>query len=75
LNTNDLNDITKVSMPFGKYKGRLIMDVPENYLLWLNKSGMPAGRLGVLLSLALEIKINGLEYLLEPLRNNDWTAQ
>lgn len=68
MDSNDLHDITKVSMPFGKYKGRLIMDVPENYLLWLNGSGMPAGRLGVLLSLALEVKINGLEYLLEPLR-------
>lgn len=70
MQTDDLNDIANTRMPFGKYKGRRIIDVPENYLLWLNKSGMPSGRLGVLLALTLEIKINGLEYLIDPLRDN-----
>ncbi len=55
-------------MPFGKYEGRVLMDIPEDYLLWLNKKGLPAGRLGLLLGLLLEIKINGLENLLTPLR-------
>lgn len=55
-------------MPFGKYEGRILMDIPEDYLLWLNKKGLPAGRLGQLLGLLLEIKINGLENLLHPLR-------
>ena len=75
MDSNDLADLAKISMPFGKYKGRLLMDVPENYLLWLNKNGMPAGRLGLLLSLTLEIKINGLDYLLEPLRANNRKPQ
>lgn len=70
MDSNDLAQLAKVSMPFGKYQGRLLMDIPEEYLLWFNKKGMPEGKLGQLLSLALEIRINGLEYLLEPLREH-----
>ena len=55
-------------MPFGKYQGRVIIDVPEEYLLWFAKKGFPEGRLGMLLALALEVKINGLEPIIEPLR-------
>ena len=65
---SDLLALTKEKMPFGKYQGRRLMDVPEEYLLWLNRQGMPKGQLGHLLSLSLEIKINGLEHLLTPLR-------
>jgi uncharacterized protein (DUF3820 family) len=65
---NDLLELTRMRMPFGKYEGRILMDIPEDYLLWLNKKGLPAGRLGLLLGLLLEIKINGLENLLTPLR-------
>lgn len=56
-------------MPFGKYGGRLIIDLPEEYLLWFSKKGFPENELGLLLALALEIKINGQEYLIDPLRN------
>ena len=64
----DLLALANDYMPFGKYQGRVIIDVPEEYLLWLAKKGFPEGRLGMLLALALEVKINGLEPIIEPLR-------
>ena len=63
-----LPDMVKMKMPFGKYKGTFISDLPVSYLEWFNREGFPAGRLGVLLATAYEIKLNGLEYLLAPLR-------
>lgn len=67
----DLLALANDFMPFGKYQGRIIIDVPEEYLLWFSKKGFPEGRLGMLLALALEIKINGLEYIIEPLKKKD----
>ena len=67
----DLLALANDFMPFGKYQGRIIIDVPEEYLLWFAKKGFPEGRLGMLLALALEIKINGLEYIIEPLKKKD----
>jgi|TARA_B110000211_G_scaffold217343_1_gene261131 uncharacterized protein (DUF3820 family) len=64
----DLLALANDYMPFGKYQGRVIIDVPEEYLLWFAKKGFPEGRLGMLLALALEVKINGLEPIIEPLR-------
>ncbi len=61
--------LTQLKMPFGKYQGRLIIDLPEEYLLWFAKKEFPKGELGVLMQLALEIKIEGLESLIDPLRN------
>jgi uncharacterized protein (DUF3820 family) len=55
-------------MPFGRYEGWLLADLPENYLLWMKQAGFPAGELGDLLALLLEMKTNGLEHLLRPLR-------
>jgi len=55
-------------MPFGKYKGRLLIDLPEPYVVWFAKQGFPAGELGKMLAIVHEIKVNGLEYLFEPLR-------
>ena len=55
-------------MPFGKYKDRLICDLPVAYLEWFQRKGFPKGKLGVLLATIYEIKINGLEDLLKPLK-------
>ncbi|BDS30312.1 DUF3820 family protein [Aeromonas caviae] len=56
-------------MPYGKYKGRRIIDIPEPYLVWMARSGFPAGTLGKSLALAYEIKLNGLESMIIPIIN------
>jgi len=58
-------------MPFGRYNGWLLMDLPETYLVWFRQKGFPKGELGSLLAAVLEIKTNGLEYLFEPLKTLD----
>ncbi len=64
----DLQLLVTREMPFGKYKGRLIADLPGNYLAWFARKGFPKSEMGRLLALALEIDHNGLSGLLEPLR-------
>jgi uncharacterized protein len=71
LDPHILVELVSTRMPFGKYKDRLLCDLPEPYLLWFNKSGFPSGRLGVLLSALYEIRLNGLQYLLKPLRDKN----
>ncbi len=63
-----LIELVAMPMPFGKYKGWKICDLPESYLVWFKQKGFPAGRLGMLLETMYEIKLNGLEYLLKPLK-------
>lgn len=58
-------------MPFGKYKGLLLIDLPEPYVVWFSQNGFPEGQLGQLLGLLYEIKVNGLEYLFDPLREKN----
>lgn len=60
-------------MPFGKYAGQRLMDLPEPYVVWFHQKGFPQGELGRMLGLAYEIKVNGLEQLLEPFRKNQST--
>lgn len=64
----DLRVLTTYKMPFGKYKDRVICDLPEYYLVWYRTKGWPAGKLGHLMATMYEIRVNGLEYLLKPLR-------
>lgn len=68
FNNEILIDLVKTKMPFGKFKNRLIADLPEFYLVWFKQKGFPNGKLGKMLELMYEIKLNGLEYLLNPLR-------
>jgi uncharacterized protein len=55
-------------MPFGKYKGTRLVDLPEPYVVWFSRKGFPEGELGEMLKLVYEIKLNGLEYLFAPER-------
>jgi len=66
-NNKILIELANYTMPFGKYKGWLLKDIPEYYLVWFKNKGFPKGKLGELLQLMLEIKSNGLDYLLVPL--------
>ncbi len=68
MNPEILTQLVKMEMPFGKYKGTKICNLPEKYLLWFRQQGFPKGNLGMLLETMLEIRINGLTYLLEPLK-------
>jgi uncharacterized protein len=68
MESDDLQKLVTWQMPFGKYKGRLIADLPGNYLHWFAREGYPAGELGRLLALMAEIDHNGLGELLTPLR-------
>ena len=67
---DDLTQLANTRMPFGKYKDHYLVDLPEAYLVWFGRQGFPAGKLGRMLEAVLEIKINGLEKLLVPLRKN-----
>jgi uncharacterized protein (DUF3820 family) len=68
FNKEDLVTIANMAMPFGKYKGRALIDLPEDYLLWFDKKGFPAGKLGMLMKLTLEIKCNGQDEVILPLK-------
>jgi len=63
-----LTELVKMKMPFGKYKDVLLCDLPVSYLEWFQRKGFPKGKLGMLLQTMHEIRINGLEYLLAPLK-------
>ena len=69
MKPEDLERLVTLEMPFGKYKGKLIADLPGNYLTWFAREGFPAGEIGRLLALMHEIDHNGLSDLLKPLRN------
>ena len=68
LGSETLLELVNTRMPYGKYKDRRLCDLPEPYLVWLHRNGFPPGKLGMLLAAIYEIKMNGLEYLLKPLK-------
>lgn len=69
-NPEILLQLVSMKMPFGKYKGRILCNLPAFYLEWFARKGFPQGKLGVLLNTMYEIKLNGLEYLLDPLKSD-----
>ncbi|WP_201312988.1 DUF3820 family protein [Dyella sp. EPa41] len=69
MKPEDLQRLVTLAMPYGKYQGRLIADLPGAYLAWFARKGFPPGELGRLLALALELDHNGLKPLLDPLRS------
>lgn len=68
MNSEALQLLTTRIMPFGKYKGRLLADLPGHYLNWFAREGFPSGELGALLALMQELDHNGLSSMLDPLR-------
>lgn len=69
MNPEVLLKIANTPMPFGKYAGRMLIDLPEEYLLWFaRKESFPTGELGELMQITLEIKVEGLQDLVKPLR-------
>ena len=64
----DILKLASYRMPFGKYEGNLLIDLPEPYVVWFHSKGFPQGEIGRMLGILYEIKVNGLEVLFEPLR-------
>ena len=64
MNQQDLLEAMNQTMPFGKYQGRRLLDLPEPYLAWFHREGFPNGKLGRQLALMYEVKLNGLEGML-----------
>ncbi|MDN3695981.1 MULTISPECIES: putative quorum-sensing-regulated virulence factor [Vibrio] len=68
LEKQNLLKLAKIKMPYGKFAGRVLIDLPEEYLLWFDKKGFPEGELGELLKLCLCLKIEGLDSVVKPLK-------
>ncbi|MEH6681599.1 MAG: DUF3820 family protein [Sediminicola sp.] len=65
-----LVELAHYKMPFGKYKGRYLVDLPEPYFVWFQQQGFPDGKLGNMLKAMMEIKINGLEALIKKIQKD-----
>ena len=66
--STDLLKLAEAKMPFGKYAGTRLVDLPERYVVWFSQKGFPKGELGRMLQAVYEIKVNGLEYLFDPIK-------
>jgi uncharacterized protein (DUF3820 family) len=75
LSPETLLELVNTKMPFGKYKGRFLCDVPEPYLVWMHGKGFPEGKIGIQLAAMYEIKLNGLEALIRPLKGKGGSFQ
>ncbi|MBO3116732.1 DUF3820 family protein [Winogradskyella sp. DF17] len=67
-NKKALVELANYKMPFGKYKGEYLIDIPEYYYTWFNQKGFPEGKLGFMMQQMHEIKINGLESIIHTIR-------
>jgi len=63
-----LIDVAKMKMPFGKYKGYFLIDLPEHYIVWYKNKGFPTGKLGKQMQLVYELQLNGLEDIVREIR-------
>jgi uncharacterized protein (DUF3820 family) len=72
IDNESLLKLANWKMPFGKYKGWALIDLPEPYVVWFHKEGFPEGELGQLLGLLYEVKLNGLEHLIKPLKDKSY---
>ncbi|NLP58806.1 DUF3820 family protein [Lutibacter sp. B1] len=68
---HELEKLANTKMPYGKFKGRYLIDLPEHYLVWYRNKGFPKGKLGEMLGLVYEIQLNGLEDLVRKLKDNN----
>ena len=68
-NVDDLMALAQMRMPYGVHKGKLLIDLPEHYVVWMAGEGFPAGKLGEMLQTVYDIKVNGLEYLFKPINS------
>lgn len=68
-NREELVKLANMKMPFGKYKGHFLIDIPEYYLVWYRNKGFPENKLGEQMQIIYDIKLNGLEDLIRPLVN------
>lgn len=66
--SNELELLLNTQMPFGKYQGRPLIDLPEDYVVWFHSKGFPEGKIGHLLGLLYEIQLNGLEHLVRDIK-------
>ena len=65
-----LIDLAHTKMPFGKYKGTYLIELPEHYIVWYHTKGFPKGKIGLQLGLVYELKLNGLEHLIRTIKKN-----
>ncbi len=63
--------LANTKMPFGKYKNRFLIDLPEHYIIWYYNKGFPKGQLGTMLQMVYELKLNGLEHLIRNIKKMD----
>jgi uncharacterized protein (DUF3820 family) len=68
INSQVLKELVGMRMPFGKYKDRSLCDLPVSYLEWFSRRGFPPGKIGTQLAAMYEIKLNGLDHLLKPIK-------
>ena len=66
----ELIKLAKMKMPFGKFKGRYLIDLPEHYVVWYHNKGFPKGKLGQQLELVYELKLNGLEDIIRKIQQD-----
>jgi uncharacterized protein len=68
MDEEKLLKLARYRMPFGRYKERRLIDLPEEYVIWFKQKGLPEGELGEMMNIVYEIKLNGLEYLFDKIR-------